>query len=112
MRIDTSVASGIAVLRLKGDLTIGRGDVSLREELLRVLDEGHLRLLIDVKGVSYVDSAGIGELLRCRTTAIGRGAAVKLLHVEAKLRQLLLMTKLIGVFETFDDEAAALASFA
>ena len=112
MRIDTSVVSGIAVLRLKGDLTIGRGDVSLREELLSVLEAGHLRLLIDVKGVSYVDSAGIGELLRCRTTAVNRGAAVKLLHVEAKLRQLLLMTKLIGVFETFDDEAAALASFA
>jgi len=112
MRIDVAVQQGVVVMRLKGDLTIGKGDVTLREQLLKTLDEGHTKLVIDVKGVSYVDSAGIGELVRCKITATHHGADVKLLHVEAKLRQLLLMTKLIGVFETFDDETAVLASFA
>jgi anti-sigma B factor antagonist len=112
MRIDVAVKQGVVVLTLKGDLTIGKGDVSLREQFLKTLDEGHRKLLIDVKSVSYVDSAGIGELVRCKTTSTHRGADVKLLHVEAKLRQLLLMTKLIGIFETFDDEEAALRSFA
>ena len=111
MKIDVAVKQGVVVLTLKGDLTIGKGDVSLREQLLKTLDEGNQRLLIDVKGVSYVDSAGIGELVRCKTTSTSRGADVKLLHVEAKLKQLLLMTKLIGIFETFDDEASAIASF-
>jgi anti-sigma B factor antagonist len=112
MRIDVAVKQEVVVLTLKGDLTIGKGDVSLREQLLKTLDEGHKKLLIDVKGVSYVDSAGIGELVRCKTTSTSQGADVRLLHVQAKLKQLLLMTKLIGIFETFDDEAAALASFA
>jgi anti-sigma B factor antagonist len=112
MKIDVVEKQGIVVMALKGDLTIGKGDVSLREQLLKTLAEGHKKLLIDVKGVSYVDSAGIGELVRCKTTATQHDADLKLIHVEAKLRQLLLMTKLIGVFETFDDEASALASFA
>jgi len=111
MKIELSVKGDVAVLKLKGDLTIGKGDVTLRETLLETLNEGRTKLLIDVQGVSYVDSAGIGELVRCRTTAQHRGADVKLVHVEAKLKQLLLMTKLIGVFETFDDEGSALASF-
>lgn len=112
MRIDVVEKQGVVVIALKGDLTIGKGDVSLREQLLKTLDEGHKKLLIDVKGVSYVDSAGIGELVRCKTTSTHHGADLKLIHVEAKLKQLLLMTKLIGVFETFDDEASALKSFA
>lgn len=112
MKIDVVEKQGIVVMALKGDLTIGKGDVSLREQLLKTLAEGHKKLLIDVKSVSYVDSAGIGELVRCKTTATQHSADLKLIHVEAKLKQLLLMTKLIGIFETFDDEAAALASFA
>jgi anti-sigma B factor antagonist len=112
MKIDVAVKQGVVVLTLKGDLTIGKGDVTLRDQLLKTLADGHRKLLIDVQGVSYVDSAGIGELVRCKTTSTQHGADVKLVHVQAKLRQLLLMTKLIGVFETFDDEASALASFA
>ena len=112
MRIEVAEKKGVVVVTLKGDLTIGKGDVTLREQLLKTLDEGHTKLVIDVKGVSYVDSAGIGELVRCKTTATHRGADVRLAHVEAKLKQLLLMTKLIGVFETFEDEAQAIDSYA
>lgn len=111
MKIHSRTEEGVSILALDGRLTIGEGDVTLRDAISDVLDTGAKKILLDLKGVRTMDSSGLGELIRCKTTAINRGAVIKLLHVEDKVQQVLEMTRLIGVFETFDDPIDAIASF-
>lgn len=111
MSVSTRLEKGVAILDVSGRITISGGDVSLRDEFVKALDHGSKRVLINVRDVTYVDSAGLGELVRCKATAASRGAAVKLLHVEERLQKVLLLTQLIGVFELFDDERKAIDSF-
>ena len=101
----------VTVVKPRGRLTIGDGDVKLREEIRDLLDGGCKKILIDLKGVKAMDSGGLGELVRVRASAINAGATVKLLHVEDKVQEVLEMTRLIGVFDTYDDEIDALGSF-
>lgn len=99
------------VVDLKGKLTLGSGDVRLRQIIRDLLDRGEKRIVLDLGGVSYMDSAGVGELVASYTTAEAQGAELKLLNLTAKIRDLLQFTQLITVFDTFDDEAEAVASF-
>jgi anti-sigma B factor antagonist len=109
--VRTRSEAGAAVISLDGRLTIGGGDVRFRDELLKVLEEGHTKIVIDVRNVDYVDSAGIGELIRSKATAASRGAEVKLAHVQERVTKALQLTRLIGVFDIHDDTASALRSF-
>ena len=104
-------AEGVTIVALEGKLTIGEGDVQLREEIKDLLADGVKKILIDLKGVRMMDSSGLGELVRTRASAQNADATIKLLHVEDKVAEVLEMTRLIGVFETFDDEIDAIASF-
>ena len=101
----------VTIVELDGKLTIGEGDVQLREEIKGLLDEGTRKILINLQKVKMMDSSGLGELVRVRASALSAGATVKLLHVEDKVQEVLEMTRLIGVFETFDDPIDAVASF-
>lgn len=111
MKITKREEEGVTVLELAGKLVIGEGDVELRNEVRDVLDGGAKKLLLNLKGVRMMDSSGLGELIRCKATANQRGATIKLLHVEDKVQEVLEMTRLIGVFETYDDDIDAIASF-
>lgn len=111
MKITSREEEGITILDLVGKLVIGDGDVTLRTELRDVLDHGAKKILLNLQRVKMMDSSGLGELIRCRHTAEKRDATIKLLHVEDKVQEVLEMTRLIGVFETFDDEIDAVASF-
>ncbi len=113
MKINTSLdrAEGVTIVELVGKLTIGEGDVQLREEIKDLLDDGVKKILINMQGVKMMDSSGLGELVRTRASAADVGATIKLLHVEDKVAEVLEMTRLIGVFETYDDEIDAIASF-
>ena len=102
---------GVVIVDLEGKLTIGEGDVQLREEIQDLLRDGAKKILINMQGVKMMDSSGLGELVRTRASANDEGATIKLLHVEDKVAEVLEMTRLIGVFETFDDEIDAVASF-
>jgi anti-sigma B factor antagonist len=102
----------VTILDLEGKLTIGEGDVRLRGALLDELEEGHHNILINLDKVKSIDSSGLGELIRSRVTATSKGALIKLLNVNLKARKLLTMSSLVGVFEMFDDEEMAVASFA
>ncbi len=102
---------GVTIVDLEGKLTIGEGDVQLREEIKDLLDDGIKKILINLKGVKMMDSSGLGELVRTRASAQAADATIKLLHVGHKVQEVLEMTRLIGVFETFDDEIDAMASF-
>jgi len=111
MEITRRTVGEVSILELKGRLTIGEGDVRLREALLDVLEEGARNILIDLGEVKTIDSSGLGELIRCRATAARNDGEIKLLRVNIKARRLLTMAQLIGVFEMFDDETLAVASF-
>ena len=101
----------VSVVDLSGKITIGEGDVVLREKVQEVLDGGNLNVLLNLEKVSYMDSAGIGELVACFKRAKEKGGVVKLLNPSGKVYDLLQLTKLEEVFETYRDEKEALVSF-
>lgn len=101
----------VAILDLKGKLTIGVGDVQLRGLVHDLIDRGETKILVNMKDITYMDSAGTGQLVASYTSARNEGAELKLLNLNARTRDLLQFTELIRVFESFDDEATAVASF-
>lgn len=111
MKIEKKKEEGVTILRLKGKLTIGTGDVKLRHEVRDALEDGEKKILLDLQGVKTMDSSGLGELISCKASANRSGAVIKLVHVEDKVQEVLDMTRLIGVFENFNDEIDAIASF-
>ena len=113
MSLSTAIrdVAGVTVVDLSGRITLGEASGKLRETVHNLLDSGVTRVLLNLGDVTYVDSSGLGELVSAYTTARGRGCTVKLLNVQAKLQDLLQITKLYTVFETHTDEAAAVESF-
>jgi len=101
----------VSVLDLSGKITIGEGDVVLREKVQGLLEGGEKSILLNLERVSYMDSAGIGELVACYKRAKEKEGVVKLLNPSGKVFDLLQLTKLEEVFETYRDEKEALVSF-
>jgi anti-sigma B factor antagonist len=101
----------VAVVDLSGKITIGEGDVVLRETVGELLDGGDKRILLNLERVKYMDSAGIGELVACYKRAKEKQGTVKLLNPSGKVYDLLQLTKLEEVFDTYRDEKEALVSF-
>jgi anti-sigma B factor antagonist len=83
----------------------------LKDKIRSLIQEGHRKLIVDLGGVSYVDSAGLGELTQAHVTVKNAGGALKLARATKRLRDLLVITKLSTVFDTYETEAAAIASF-
>lgn len=111
MKIKLSQKGGVTVLHCQGKVTIGVGDVALREGVHEALNAGSKNILMDLAGVSTMDSSGIGELVSAYTTVTNRGGRLKLLNLPAKVSDILQITQLITVFEIFDNEDEAIASF-
>jgi len=104
-------AGDVTVLDLEGKVTIGEGSVTLRNAIRRLLGEGKNKILLNLGKVGYIDSSGIGELVSSYTAVKKEGGTLKLLNLTEKIQDLLAITKLLTVFDTFDDEASALSSF-
>ena len=111
MKSTARTANGVEVIKLEGKITIGAGDSQLREVITNSLNSGKTNILLDMGGVTTIDSSGIGELVGSYTTVTNRGGKLKLLHLPAKLNELLHVTQLITVFEVYENEPDALASF-
>jgi anti-sigma B factor antagonist len=111
MEITRRQVDDVVILNLDGKLTIGKGDVVLRGAFVDEIDVGQRKIVINLDNVKVIDSSGLGELIRCKVTASEKEADVKLLHVNLKARKLITMAQLVGVFEMFDDEEMAIASF-
>lgn len=111
MRIDTRTVNGITVLDVHGKVTIGEGSAEIRNKVRELLQNGSKKILLNLGDVNYIDSTGIGELVSSYTTMTNQGGELKLLHLTKKIRELLAITKLLTVFDTFDDEQKAIASF-
>ena len=104
-------AGDVTILDLDGKITIGEGSVSLRGAIRRLIEEGKKKILLNLSGVGYVDSSGIGELVSSYTTTSSKGGQLKLLNLTQKIQDLLAITKLLTVFDVYDDESSALNSF-
>jgi len=104
-------AGDVTILDLEGRITIGDGNVSLRNAIRRLIQEGKKKILLNLAGVGYIDSSGIGELVSSYTTIGREKGQLKLLSLTQKIKELLVITKLLTVFDTYDDESAALNSF-
>jgi anti-sigma B factor antagonist len=108
----TERANGAAmILDLVGNITLGDSADVMRDKIRSLLQQGHKQIVVNLAGVSYVDSAGLGELVRTHATASQQGASVKLTNMTKRLQDLLVITKLSTVFDSYDDEASAVASF-
>jgi anti-sigma B factor antagonist len=112
MKINVRNVGNVAVVDLSGKITIGEGDILLRDKIHELLESGKKNLLLNMEKVSYMDSAGIGELVACYKRAREKSGTVKLLKASGKVADLLQLTKLQEVFETFENEKDALGSFA
>jgi anti-sigma B factor antagonist len=111
MKIEKRNRDGVTVLDLGGKITIGKGDVALREAVQQTLESGAAKVLINLADVTTIDSSGVGELVSAFTTATNRGAKLKLANLPAKVNDILQITQLITVFEVYDSEDEALATF-
>ena len=112
MKVDSRDKGEVTILDLKGKFTIGMGDTAIREAIQKCAADGKINILLNTAGVTTIDSSGIGELVSGYTTITNRGGKLKLLNLPPKLEDILQVTQLITVFDVFEDEATALASFA
>ncbi len=111
LAIASREVDGVTVLELSGRITLGEGSVQLRDAIRDLIGKGQRHILLDLGEVNYIDSSGLGELVSAYTTAKNQGAALKLLKLTKKVHDLLQLTKLYTVFDIYDDEASAIASF-
>lgn len=111
MDIAERTVRDVTVLDLKGKMTLGEGDELLKERINTLLANGKKKLVLNLEGVPYIDSAGLGEVVRTYTTVSRQGGSLKLLNLTKRIEDLLSITKLLTVFDTFDTEAEAVDSF-
>ena len=104
-------AGDVTILDLSGEVRIGDSSVALRESVRNLADQGKKKVLLNLAGVKYIDSSGIGELIANYTTVSRQGGQLKLLNLTDKIQNLLVITKLLTVFDAYDNEAEALKSF-
>ena len=111
MAVSERAIGAITILDVEGRLVLGSSADGLRDKVLSCLQQGQLQFIIDLAKVPYVDSSGLGELVQAYASVTKKGGALKLVHLTTKLRDLLVITKLATVFDCYDTEEAALASF-
>jgi len=110
-KIQVRHSNGVTILDISGRITLGEGSVGLRDAVRKELDAGNKKLLLNLAGVSYMDSSGVGELTSAYSSAKHQGADIKLVNLTKKVDGLMQITKLATVFDISSDESAALASF-
>ena len=111
MQIEERTVGDITILDLKGKMTLGEGDELLKDKVNSLMNQGRKKILMNLGDVPYIDSAGLGEIVRTYTTVSRQGGKLKLLNLTKRIQDLLAITKLLTVFETYDSEQEAIQSF-
>ncbi len=111
MEMKKRTVNDVIIIDMVGKITLGEGTAALRNEVRNLLKEGSKKIILNLGEVNYVDSSGIGELVSAFTTTANQGGRLKLLNLTKKLHELLSITKLLTVFEVYEDEEEALKSF-
>jgi anti-sigma B factor antagonist len=104
-------AGDVTILDLSGSVRMGEGAVALRNSIRGLIEKGNKKILLNLRGVKNIDSSGIGELIANYTTLSRNGGQLKLLSLTDKIQNLLVITKLLTVFDSYENEAEALNSF-
>ena len=112
MQIEERMVGDVVLLDLKGKITLGEGDELLKDKVNSLVNQGHKKIILNLAGVPYIDSAGLGEVVRTYTTVSRQNGSLKLLSLTKRITDLLSITKLLTVFETYDSENDAVRSFA
>ena len=111
MKIEERTVGDVTILDLKGKMLIGEGDELLREKINGLVEDGKSKIVLNLADVPYVDSAGLGEIVRCYTTVSRKDGKLKLLNLTKRIEDLLSITKLLTVFEAYESEDEAVKSF-
>ena len=111
MKIDTRTVGDVKILDCSGKITLGEGTMAIRNTVREVLKNGGKKIVLNLADVNYIDSSGIGELVSSYTTVTNQGGHLKLLNLTKKIQELLAITKLLTVFQVYDNEKAAIESF-
>ena len=111
LKVNTRQMDGVTILDLEGRIVLGEPTAMLRETLQDLVGRGQKKVLLNLAGVNYVDSSGLGALVSGFTSVTSQQGQLKLLHLTTKVHDLLQITKLLTVFDVYDDESAALKSF-
>ena len=111
MQIDERTVGDVMVLDVKGKVTLGEGDEMLKDKVNSLVNQGNKKIVLNLAEVPYIDSAGLGEIVRTYTTVSRQGGSLKLLNLTKRITDLLSITKLLTVFETYDSENDAVRSF-
>ncbi len=111
MQIEERAVGDVVILDLKGKITLGEGDELLKDKVNSLVNQGHRKIVLNLGAVPYIDSAGLGEVVRTYTTVSRQGGSLKLLNLTKRITDLLSITKLLTVFETFESENEAVQSF-
>jgi anti-sigma B factor antagonist len=111
-KLSTRQVEEVTIVDVAGRITLGEGSSQLRDTLRGVLESGHKNILLNLSDVTYIDSAGIGELVASYATVANRGGSLKLLGLTNRVKDLLQITKLYTVFDVHETEAHALRAFA
>jgi anti-sigma B factor antagonist len=111
MEITKRHVNDVTILDLKGKLTVDGGAELLRDNVTSIVFQGDRKVVLNLAGVPYMDSGGLGELVRCSLIVQREKGAIKLVNLTSRITDLLTITKLLTIFDTFDSEQAALGSF-
>jgi anti-sigma B factor antagonist len=112
MRIEERTAADVTVLVVSGEITLNSGGgQALKQKVASLMAEGRRQLVLELGGVTYVDSAGLGQLVQVQMTMSGQGGVLKLANMGPRLLQLLTVAKLTRIFVFYGTEAEAVASF-
>jgi anti-sigma B factor antagonist len=112
MTITERKSGDVIILDVEGKILLGEGDVQLKRKIDELIERNETKLLLNLANVPYMDSGGLGEIVRSYTTVKRAGGDLKLLNATKRISDLLTITKLITVFEIHEDEAAAVKSYA
>ena len=102
---------GISVLDLEGKLRLGEGNVEFHNSIRSLVEKGRKNILVNLENVSLIDSSGLGELVAAYVAVTKSGGLIKLLHLSKRVRELMLMTKLLTIFDVYENEAVAVKNF-
>ena len=111
MKLSSRLVDGITVLDVEGKILLGDGDIQIKQAIDDLLAQGRKMYLLNLAKVPYIDSAGLGQIIRCFTAIRKSGGTLKLLSPNAKVIDLLTVTKLVNVFDWYNEESGALNSF-
>ena len=111
LKMGTREVNGVVIVDLSGQITLGEASAAVRDEVRDQTGNGFRKILLNLADVNYIDSSGLGELVSSYTSVKNSGGELKLLNLTSRVRDLLVITKLVTVFDVKDNEAAAVSSF-